>query len=88
MPLGLISALVMQEYALAGSDTFCDISNGLPINLSVDGNACIDGVLNASQGIQLTPRETPPTDPALGMIYFDSNTQTLRYWNGVTWITI
>lgn len=71
-----------------GSSDYCDISNGKPINLSVDGNACIDGVLNASEGIQLTPRATAPTDPALGQLYFDGNTNTLRYWNGLTWVIL
>ena len=71
-----------------GSQTFCDISNGKTTQLSVDGNACIDGVLNTSEGIQLTPLTSAPTDPALGQMYFDGNTYTLRYWNGISWVAL
>lgn len=29
-----------------------------------------------------------PTDPRIGDVFFDTNSNTLRYWNGTTWLYI
>ena len=38
--------------------------------------------------LRLVPRDTEPANPGEGDIYYDNNTDSLRYWNGVEWVTI
>ena len=74
------------EPNVTGSTSACDFSNGKPTLNEVEGNACVDGVVNVSEAFQLTPVITVPTNPAIGYIYMDGNTNTLRYWNGGNWV--
>lgn len=67
---------------------YCEFTNGKSTELEVSGNVCVDGVVNVSQAFQLTPQMSPPTDPAMGYLYLDGNTNKLRYWNGGTWVDI
>lgn len=65
--------------------TSCTFPNGLPTRLDVDGNACIHGMINASEAIHLTPQTEAPSSPEAGTMYFDANTAKLRIWDGAQW---
>lgn len=66
----------------------CEFTNGKSTEMELEGNGCVNGVVNVAEAFQLTPQTTPPADPAIGYLYLDGNTNRLRYWNGGTWITL
>ena len=39
-------------------------------------------------GSGVTPGPNPPEDKVPGDIWFDENTNTLKYWNGSTWVEL
>ncbi len=68
-----------------GNSDYCEFNNGLPTILDVDGNACVQGVINVGEALELTPAASPPSDPAIGTMYFDANSSKLRVWDGFVW---
>lgn len=47
-----------------------------------------DGTVNVGVLMNLTPQANAPLDPTAGDIYFDDNTNTLRYFNGTVWVSL
>ncbi|MPL86939.1 hypothetical protein SDC9_32926 [bioreactor metagenome] len=66
------------------------LSDGDATNQINIGNSIIRdeaGVIQLKDLIQLTPTNEPAS-PEAGMIYFDSTSNMLRYYNGETWINL
>lgn len=58
-------------------------SNQININNSIIRDEY--GVISLKDLIKLTPLDTPPSNPEEGMIYYDSATQSLWFYNGTEW---
>lgn len=45
----------------------------------------LNGVVNIRDALQLRPRSDAPEEPVAGTMYFDSNDNTLKVWDGSEW---
>lgn len=57
------------------------ISVNLPANISATGSVTIGTFLRLTPG-------TAPSSPTAGMVYYDSGSNTLKCYNGTSWLTI
>lgn len=80
------TAIPIQNHSVTASP--CEFTNGKSTEMELEGNGCVNGVVNVAEAFQLTPQMTPPTNPAIGYMYLDGNTNRLRYWNGGAWISL
>jgi len=58
------------------------ISVDLPANVTTTGSTTIGTFL------KLTPLASAPSSPTAGMVYYDSGSNTLKCYNGTSWLTI
>jgi len=71
-------------------DEFCDLqscnfANNYNELSVVEGNVCVFGQIQIGDAIKLQPRNSPPMNPTMGMLYFDNTIFKLRVWNGSSW---
>jgi hypothetical protein len=74
----LPSALVIGELAVG--------ANSESPALFFKDNA--DNIIKLEPGSGVEPSPTPPGDPDEGDLWYDSNKNTLNYWDGVSWIEL
>lgn len=63
----------------------CEFNNGEETQVEIFGNVCVQGIINVSEAVQLTPSQTPPLSPKTGTMYFDAIFLKLRVWDGNQW---
>ena len=47
-----------------------------------------DNIIQIKPGSGVTPGPNPPDDKQPGDIWYDENTNSLKYWNGTTWVEL
>ena len=47
-----------------------------------------DNIIRIKPGSGVTPGPNPPDDKQPGDIWYDENTNSLKYWNGSTWVEL
>lgn len=72
------SSLTVSGSPITGSGT---ITVDLPANTVVTGSTTIGTFMRLTPG-------TAPTSPTAGMVYYDSGSNTLKCYNGTSWLTI
>ncbi len=67
---------------------FCDVcafNNSYNDLSNIEGNLCVQGAIYVEDAIKLQPKSSPPSNPETGLMYFDSNLQKLRVFDGTQW---
>jgi len=47
-----------------------------------------DNIIKIQPGSGVTPGPNPPDSPTEGDLWYDENTSSLKYWNGLTWVEL
>lgn len=91
--LASASKLFVSDIATgAASGTFNFTKNGVTTAIGIKGlgDAAFTNVASISSSIggNIPSSSTPPSNPTVGQIYFDTTDNVLKYWNGTVWISI
>jgi hypothetical protein len=75
----------LQEWQNNAGTALAVINNGGNLGVGISAPA---RKLHISQAMRLEPQSSPPTSPALGDLYVDSDTTSLCYYNGSSWTAV
>ena len=84
-PISAVTAVSVTSTSLAVTGS--PITSSGTITVDLPANVTTTGSTTIGTFIRLTP-STAPSSPSAGMVYYDSGSNTLKCYNGTSWLTI
>jgi hypothetical protein len=84
-PVAAVTSVALTSSSL--TVTGSPITGAGTINVELPSNVSVTGSTTIGTFMRLTPG-TAPSSPTAGMVYYDSGSNTLKCYNGTSWLTI
>lgn len=81
------SNLIVTKKLATVDGTVSDVATGSNNTIAVTKNGVTTNIAVGGEG-KNPSSSTPPSNPTVGQMYFDTGDQMLKYWNGTSWKTI